>query len=90
MTKHKMWTKEELDLIRQGCSDKTIMTVTGRTLKAIKQKRWQITGHEVPSSDLFVDDKPREILPVSSFWSEEYKVSRICNLAEILGIRLKS
>ena len=82
------WKQNELDMIRQGLTDDEIMIQTGRSIGAIQNKRYDLTGHY---KDDYVPEyykMPKDVV-LGACRSEEAKEARIILLAKKLGVRIK-
>ena len=82
----KLWTLEEELMIKNGMSNEEVAQRTGRTIKAIEQKRYRLTGHCVPPERVWTADEVRR--SPASFDTKETRIDRIKALARKLGVKL--
>lgn len=75
----KRWTDDEKRLLRSNMTSEEIAEKTGRSLKAVRSRRYEYTGHT--NCDEFV--------PMREFVSKEVGEARILYLCRKLGIRLE-
>ena len=81
------WTKEELDICRENIPEEEVMKRTGRTLEAVRTKRYQLTGHHKAKCESEYYEPPVCCQP--EIMTEQDKINRIYLLAEKLGVKLK-
>ena len=79
------WSEEELDLLKSNKSNEEISNLTGRTVMAVRTKRYKYTGHYV-EEDEWSDCVPRLI---SLSLTQEEKTERIKIMAAQMRIKLK-
>ena len=75
----KRWNSKEIDLIINGVPDEDVAQITGRTIKAVMMMRNRLNG---------VYDIMNEI-PLANILSQDEKETRLYNLMNKLGVRLK-
>ena len=78
------WTEAEIYWLYTGLSDKEIAEKIGRSVKAIRKKRYEITGHYV-EIERQRDNNPE---PKRFEYSRIYKEARILSFAKKLGVKL--
>lgn len=80
------WTAEEELLIQKNLSNKEIAEITGRTVRAVKEKRYKMTGHcEARVKEW--DDNEVHRSP-ASLETVETRIDKIKALARKLGVKL--
>ena len=77
----KYWSEEEIKMLKT-MSDEEIVEITGRTLKAVKMKRYREGGHYI------AEDRDRIYRPQSAYESKETRIAKIIMLAKKLGVKL--
>ena len=79
---NKLWSIDEMNLLVSGLSDEEISEKTGRTIRAIRLKRYKMTGH-------CVSEKLDETRTYSAVTDPlETRIERIKALAKRLGVKL--
>lgn len=78
------WTEQELELLKSNKSNEEISWLTGRSVMAVKSKRYKYTGHYVE------EDEWSEYVPrlISLSLTQEEKTERIKNMALQMKIKL--
>lgn len=78
-----LWTDAELAMLYTNLTNEEIAKEIGRTKKAVRKKRYLITGHYVEN------EKQRDPMPPHiSVFDERYKEARILSLAKRMGVKL--
>lgn len=81
-----LWTDEEKDLLYTNMSNQEIADKINRTVKAVKMKRYEETGHYVEAEKQKESDYiQKRIVP---HMDETYKKARIITLCERLKVKL--
>ena len=77
------WSQYEKDLLLTELSDVEIADITGRTLSAVRAKRYKLIGHYVET------DKQREKMGpviIKPYMADEVKEARILALAKDMRV----
>lgn len=82
------WKDRELDMIREGLTDDEIMLNTGRSLTAVQNKRYELTGHYKDDYAPEYFKTPKDVM-LGACKSKEAREARIIFLAKKLGVRIK-
>lgn len=85
----KKWTEEETILLWSDMTNEEISEKTGRTMDAVRTKRFNLTGHYTPS-DARKGRKAVYVSPVHSEYEDQRtKTNRIIVMASKMGVRIK-
>lgn len=76
------WTAEEIEICKRNIPTQEVMDRTGRTMDAVRSKRYELTGHRTAMCE-----RPQGICKPESL-TEYEKAYRIYSLAKRLGVRL--
>lgn len=85
----KEWKKEEIDLLFSDLSNGEIAIRTGRSIEAVRTKRYVITGSHVEPARSGSKHNLISNVPPYQLATPEYKVLRIKDLAKRIGVRLE-
>ena len=85
----KKWTENETMLLWTELTNKEICEQTGRTMDAVRTKRFNVTGHYTTPSET-KRRKYIHVTPVNNaLIDKQTKVNRIIAMANKLGVRIK-
>lgn len=82
------WKEHELEMLSSGMTDEEVMKVTGRTLKAVQNKRYEVTGHYRHDYEPSYKNIPKDVM-LGACRSDEAKEARIIILAKRIGVKIK-
>lgn len=88
MTGWKKWTRDEINICLEDIPEEEVMERTGRTLEAVRTKRYQLMKHYKSKCERREDDTPISSQP--EIMTEQDKINRIYLLAEKLGVKLQN
>ena len=80
------WTLEEELLIQKNLTNEEVAKIAGRTLRAVKEKRYKMTGHTEAEVQKWTDNDVRR--SPASLETVETRIDRIKALARKLGVKL--
>lgn len=85
----KKWTEEETILLWTDMTNEEISKKTGRSMDAVRTKRFNLTGHYTTPSET-KRRKYIHVTPVTNaLLDEQMKRNRIIVLAKKIGVRIK-
>lgn len=81
------WKSWELRLLEENKSAVELSSVMDHSVKAIRRRRYELTGSYIVDADL-EDDEETILYRYGSCLTKEEKIARIYNLAKILGVKI--
>ena len=82
-----LWNDSEIELLDTDLSDEDIATITGRTIVAVRRKRYKVIGHYTADESRQRDKVLKLAVPTPM--SDSTKEARILTLAREMRVRLQ-
>ena len=76
------WTKDEIELVYTDMTNEEIAKQIGRSVGAVREKRYRMTGHKVPPCQVVEKETPKMAN------GNKDKEWRLIALAKKLGVKL--